>query len=97
MIGTGYKRIEGVAKATGRALYGAGQPAANAAHAWLATSSIARGRVRSIDETAARQLEGVLEILTHENARGEVKLGNRIIGGGHIPGDRGNVYSVSCG
>jgi xanthine dehydrogenase YagR molybdenum-binding subunit len=84
VIGAGYKRIEGVAKVTGRALYGADQPVANPAHAWLATSAIARGRVRSIDETAARQLPGVLAILTHENAHGDVRPGKHIIDGGHM-------------
>jgi xanthine dehydrogenase YagR molybdenum-binding subunit len=61
-------RVDGVAKVTGAARYGADHPVHGAAHAFLVTSAVARGRIRSIEADAVRALPGVLLVLTHENA-----------------------------
>ncbi|HEX2939435.1 MAG TPA: xanthine dehydrogenase family protein molybdopterin-binding subunit [Rhodopila sp.] len=60
-------RIDGRAKVTGAALYPSDEPVANPAHAFLVTSSIARGRVTGFDLDDARTVPGLLDILTHEN------------------------------
>ncbi len=67
LIGAPIPRIEGRAKVTGQALFASDEPVANPAYAYLVTSTIARGRIRSFDLTAAQAVEGVLDILTHEN------------------------------
>ena len=70
-IGAPVPRIEGRAKVTGQALYAADEPVANPAYAFLVTSTISRGRIVGFDLTAARAVDGVLDILTHENVGGE--------------------------
>ena len=72
-IGKPALRIDGAAKVTGQARYADDEPVANPAFAWLVTSSIARGRIRGMDLTAARAVPGVLDILTHENVGGAVE------------------------
>lgn len=67
-------RIDGRAKVTGQARYASDFPAANPLHAYLVTSSIAKGRIRSIDLTAAREIAGVVDIVTHENAERAEKI-----------------------
>ena len=67
------QRYEARAKITGGKLYAddlavPGRPA----YAYLVTSAIAKGRIRSIDDRAAKAVPGVLLILTHEN-RGDLK------------------------
>src|SRR5258707_6587897 len=71
-----------LAKAAGKAQYASGMPLANPAYAYLVTSSIAKGRIDSFDLTAARQVPGVIDIVTHENAERlkEPKLSSN---GGH--------------
>ena len=61
-------RFDGRAKVTGAARYPADDPVANPAYGFLKTSSIAKGRITAIDETAARGVPGVLEIFTYRNA-----------------------------
>jgi xanthine dehydrogenase YagR molybdenum-binding subunit len=81
LIGKPAVRIDGPAKVTGQARYPADEPLQNPAFAYLVTSAIARGRVRSVDLTAARATPGVLDILTHENAGGQIKPPNGPDGG----------------
>jgi xanthine dehydrogenase YagR molybdenum-binding subunit len=66
-IGKPVARIDGRLKVTGAARYPSDEPLAGAAHAFLVTSAIARGRVRQFDLEEARKIEGVLDILTYEN------------------------------
>ena len=72
-IGTPTLRIDGRAKVTGSARYGSDEAVANAAHAYLVTSAIAKGRVAGFDLAGAREVSGVLDILTHENVGSLVK------------------------
>jgi xanthine dehydrogenase YagR molybdenum-binding subunit len=72
LIGKPTPRIDGRAKVTGEARYPSDEPLANMAYAYLVTSGIARGRLTGLKLDAARAVPGVLEILTHENAGGEI-------------------------
>ena len=84
VIGSDRPRIDGVAKVTGQARYGADERAEHAAFACLATAGIARGRIRAIDERAARALPGVLDILTHANVGKAVQGGKWMMKGGYM-------------
>src|SRR6516164_2044787 len=66
-IGTGTSRIDGVAKVTGEAKYAAEFNAPGLLHSSVVTSTIAKGRITRIDTAAAKQVKGVIEVLTHEN------------------------------
>ena len=83
-IGSEQRRVEGLAKVTGQARYGADQPAPGAAFAWLATAPIARGRIRSVDDSAARAMDGVLEVLTYRNVGKEIREDKTPPDGGHM-------------
>ncbi|MFI5841842.1 xanthine dehydrogenase family protein molybdopterin-binding subunit [Catenuloplanes sp. NPDC051500] len=65
-LGTPLGRIEGPAKVTGTAKYAAEYQVANAAHAWIVQSPVARGVLRSVEADPA--LDGVLAVLWHGNA-----------------------------
>jgi len=65
--------VDGLAKVTGQARYASDEPVANAASAYLVTSSISKGRIRGMDLAAARAVPGVLDILTHGNVGREVQ------------------------
>jgi xanthine dehydrogenase YagR molybdenum-binding subunit len=67
-IGQPVSRVDGRLKVTGRAMYAAEFQIANMAHAAIVRSTIARGRVASIDTTAAQRSPGVLAVLTHLNS-----------------------------
>src|SRR5262249_15853433 len=71
-IGTPTLRIDGRAKVTGGARYASDVVVANAAHAVLVTSAIARGRVAGFDLGEAQRVPGLIDILTHANVAGEV-------------------------
>jgi len=67
-MGQPVPRYDAVAKVTGKAEYAADMPLSRPAYAYLVTSSIARGRIDSFDLAAARQVRGLIDIFTHENA-----------------------------
>lgn len=60
-------RIDGRAKVTGQAPYAADFALPNLAYGFLVTSGIARGKVTAFDLGEARQVPGVLEIITYQN------------------------------
>jgi xanthine dehydrogenase YagR molybdenum-binding subunit len=66
-IGTATSRIDGVAKVTGAAKYAAEHNAPGLVHGSVVTSTITKGRIRRIDPSSARRVEGVIDVLTHEN------------------------------
>jgi xanthine dehydrogenase YagR molybdenum-binding subunit len=66
-IGKAIDRIDGPAKVTGEARYTADTPLPGLAFAALAMSTIAHGRIRSIDTRAAEKAPGVLKVLSHVN------------------------------
>jgi xanthine dehydrogenase YagR molybdenum-binding subunit len=60
-------RADARLKVTGAARYPADFPVGNPAFAFLVTSAIAKGRIERLDLDDARAVEGVLDILTHQN------------------------------
>ncbi len=93
VIGTDVPRVDGVAKVTGSARYGADHRVDGAAWAYLKGSDIAKGRVRDIDQTAARAVPGVLEILTHRNVGSAVRPDKPLVEGGHMASSVAPLYS----
>ncbi|MFI9777886.1 xanthine dehydrogenase family protein molybdopterin-binding subunit [Streptomyces sp. NPDC051956] len=67
-VGASYTRVEGLEKVTGAARYAGDVPAAELAHGWLVLSTVARGRIRSIESDPVRGMPGVLAVLHHGNA-----------------------------
>jgi xanthine dehydrogenase YagR molybdenum-binding subunit len=61
-------RIEGLDKVTGRATYAYEYTASDVAYAHAVQSTVARGRIRSIDTAAALATPGVLAVLSSEDA-----------------------------
>jgi xanthine dehydrogenase YagR molybdenum-binding subunit len=61
-------RVDGPLKVTGAARYAYEHPVQDVAYAVGIQSTIAKGRIVSVDATAARTLEGVIAVLWHENA-----------------------------
>ena len=66
-IGTPTSRVDGFAKVTGAAKYAAEFDAPGLVYGSVVTSTIAKGRIARIDLGAALRVEGVLDVLTHEN------------------------------
>jgi xanthine dehydrogenase YagR molybdenum-binding subunit len=66
-IGTATSRIDGHAKVTGAAKYAAEFNVPGMAYASVVGSTIAKGRITRIDTSEALQVEGVIDVLTHEN------------------------------
>jgi xanthine dehydrogenase YagR molybdenum-binding subunit len=67
-MGQPIPRYDAVAKVTGKAQYGADVALMHPVFAYLVTSSIAKGRIDGFDLTAAKQVRGLVDIVTHENA-----------------------------
>ncbi|WP_458077350.1 xanthine dehydrogenase family protein molybdopterin-binding subunit [Streptomyces sp. EMB26] len=67
-VGTAHTRVEGRDKVTGAARYGGDIPFAGLAHGMLVLSTVARGRIRSVDTGAVLAMPGVLTVLHHGNA-----------------------------
>jgi xanthine dehydrogenase YagR molybdenum-binding subunit len=67
-VGTSHTRVEGLAKVTGAARYAGEIPFADLAHGWLVLSTIARGRISSIESEPVLAMPGVLAVLHHGNA-----------------------------
>lgn len=68
IIGKPVDRVDGLFKVTGGAQYAADFKIENVAHAVLVMSTIAKGRIRSIDTRAALGAPGVFAVITHLNA-----------------------------
>lgn len=66
-IGTPLSRVDGPLKVTGKARYAAEHHPEGMLHGVVVSSAIARGRIVSIDDSAARAVPGVVEVLTHLN------------------------------
>jgi xanthine dehydrogenase YagR molybdenum-binding subunit len=66
-IGAPISRIDGHAKVTGAAKYAAEPHVADLAHGSVVVSRIAKGRILRIDASDALRVEGVIDVLSHEN------------------------------
>ncbi|MFI1131176.1 xanthine dehydrogenase family protein molybdopterin-binding subunit [Streptomyces althioticus] len=83
-VGTAHTRVEGRDKVTGAARYGGDIPFAGLAHGMLVLSTVARGRIRSVDTGPVLAMPGVLTVLHHGNA---TRLNSDYIGMLGIPPD----------
>ncbi|MBO0791101.1 MAG: xanthine dehydrogenase family protein molybdopterin-binding subunit [Ktedonobacteraceae bacterium] len=68
MIGAPISRLDGPKKVTGTATYAFEYQFEDVVYAFPVQSTIAKGRVVSIDATHARAVSGFLGVITHENA-----------------------------
>ncbi|MGA5629068.1 xanthine dehydrogenase family protein molybdopterin-binding subunit [Streptomyces cellulosae] len=84
LVGTAHTRVEGRDKVTGAARYGGDIPFAGLAHGMLVLSTVARGRIRSVDTGPVLAMPGVLTVLHHGNA---TRLNSDYIGMLGIPPD----------
>src|ERR1700736_4667603 len=75
-IGAPLDRVDGPRKVTGAATYAYEHRAEGVAYLWPVQSTIAAGRIVSIDASAALALRGVLTVLSHENAPRMQPLGS---------------------
>ncbi|MEU0073807.1 xanthine dehydrogenase family protein molybdopterin-binding subunit [Streptomyces sp. NPDC006332] len=67
-VGLPHVRVEGRDKVTGAARYAGEVPFPGLVHGWLVLSTIARGRIRSVDTAHVLGMSGVLAVLHHGNA-----------------------------
>lgn len=75
-IGEPLDRVDGPKKVTGTATYTYEYPVEGVAYVFPAQSTIAKGRVTSIDVSAALARPGVLAVISHENAPRLASLAN---------------------
>jgi xanthine dehydrogenase YagR molybdenum-binding subunit len=68
VIGQPVSRVDGRQKVTGSATYAAEFEVPNLTHAAVVRSTVASGRIASIDSAAAERAPGVVAVLTHRNA-----------------------------
>ena len=69
-IGKPVSRVDGLAKVTGTAKYSADFKVEGMLYGYIVSSSIAKGKMISIDTSQAMALKGVLQVFTHENVSG---------------------------
>ncbi|MFD3617839.1 xanthine dehydrogenase family protein molybdopterin-binding subunit [Streptomyces sp. NPDC058676] len=67
-VGSAHTRVEGRDKVTGAARYAGEIPFAELAHGWLVLSTVARGRIRSVEDAPVLAMPGVVAVLHHGNA-----------------------------
>lgn len=68
IIGKPVSRVDGRQKVTGAATYAAEFDRPGQAYGVIVRSTIASGRISTIDSAAAERAPGVLTVLTHRNA-----------------------------
>lgn len=78
-IGASLDRIDGPLKVTGAARYAFEYPVDQVTYIAPVQSTIAKGRIVSIDASAARALPGVVTVLWHENAPKLAPLDNQYL------------------
>jgi xanthine dehydrogenase YagR molybdenum-binding subunit len=84
VFGAPLERQDARQKVMGVARYGADMSTSNAAHAYLVTSQIARGRILSINDGKARSTSGVLDVITYRELAGALKPGGFFAKGGYL-------------
>lgn len=67
LLGRGVDRVDGPAKVTGAARYAAEYPVDALLFGHIVSSAIAKGRIASIDISAAMALPGVLRVFSHKD------------------------------
>ena len=68
LIGASVSRLDGPLKVQGQARFAAEFPMEAMLYAALVYSTVARGRIATLDTTAAQAAPGVALVMSHENA-----------------------------
>ncbi|WGR97611.1 xanthine dehydrogenase family protein molybdopterin-binding subunit [Bradyrhizobium sp. ISRA443] len=66
-VGTAISRVDGRAKVTGAAKYAGEYRADGLVYGFVVESTITKGHIRRVDTSTALKVEGVLDVLTHQN------------------------------
>lgn len=66
-IGKPVNRLEGYLKVTGQAKYAGEYNSKKLLFGYIVNSTVTKGKIKNIEETASRNLEGVIEIFTYIN------------------------------
>ena len=66
-IGTPTSRVDGRAKVTGEAKYAGEFNVPDLAYGYVVGSTIPKGRIARIDTSEALRVDGVFDVLTHQN------------------------------
>jgi xanthine dehydrogenase YagR molybdenum-binding subunit len=66
-VGTPTSRVDGPAKVTGKAKYAGEFAAEGLAYGYVVEATTTKGRILRLDTGAARNVRGVLDVLTHEH------------------------------
>nr|WP_314498806.1 xanthine dehydrogenase family protein molybdopterin-binding subunit [uncultured Chryseobacterium sp.] len=66
-VGTAVSRLEGELKVTGSAKYAGEYDAPDLLYGYVVNSSITKGKIKAIDTSEIKKLEGVIEVFTHDN------------------------------
>jgi xanthine dehydrogenase YagR molybdenum-binding subunit len=90
LIGAPVSRIDGPLKVQGKATFAAEFPMDGMVYAALAFSSIAKGRITTLDTTEAEAAPGVVLVMTHRNAprmspMPMILTGPKALGGDNLP------------
>jgi xanthine dehydrogenase YagR molybdenum-binding subunit len=85
-IGRPVSRVDGRLKVTGAARYAAEFKHQDLTHGVLVMSTIANGRIRSMDTKASERAPGVLAVITHLNAP-RLRFPERVIGPNRVVDD----------
>ena len=80
VIGTNPIRHDGYDKVTGRAIYGADVKLPNLIWGEVVRSTIAHGKIKSIDVSEAEKMEGVFAVITHKDFEKNNKNNNVNLG-----------------
>lgn len=79
VIGKSVNRKDGFAKVMGKATYSAEHSIQGLVHGYLVTSTIAKGKIKSIDTSIAQKAPGVIAVFTHQNVPKIFKPANNFI------------------
>lgn len=77
-------RYDGKEKVSGAAVFSSDHRFANTAHAYFVCSPVAKARITSLNTAVAKAMPGVLDILTYQNLRGEIRPSKHIYQGGVV-------------
>lgn len=70
-IGAALRRIDGPLKVTGGARYASDMSVNKPVYAYFHTSAISLGKITAIDDSEARTLKGVIDVMTWKNSAGQ--------------------------
>lgn len=85
-IGEPVSRIDGFAKVTGQAKYAAEPHPPGMLYGIVVNSRIARGRIKTINDAEAREVPGVIEVMTHHNRPHTALFEKSYVDGLGVPG-----------